>query len=91
MLELGEDPQHLEHHLPGGVGGVERLGDALERDAVLRELVDHHSELADLAGEPVHPEHEKGIERPGPGVVEHLLEARAVHVGAGLGVPVELV
>jgi hypothetical protein len=25
-LELGEDPEHLDHHPSGGRGGVERLG-----------------------------------------------------------------
>ncbi|HEX9728347.1 MAG TPA: hypothetical protein VGA37_07590 [Gemmatimonadales bacterium] len=91
VLELCEDAEHLEHHLPGGVGGVERLGDALEDDAVLRELVHHLGEFADLAGEAVHAEDEERVERLGLGVVEHLLEARPVHVGAGLGVAVDLV
>ena len=48
VLELGEDAEHLQHHLPGGVGRVEGLGDALEGDTVLREFVHHLGELADL-------------------------------------------
>ncbi|MBW6503135.1 hypothetical protein K0B90_02505 [bacterium] len=50
MLEFGEDAQHLEHHLSGGVGRVERLGDAFQRDPVLREIVHHLGKLADLPG-----------------------------------------
>ncbi|MDQ7829055.1 MAG: hypothetical protein QN195_11185 [Armatimonadota bacterium] len=91
VLELREDAEHLEHHLPGGVRRVEGLGDALEGDAVLRELVHHLGELADLAGEPVDPEDEERVEGPRLGVVEHLLESGPVHVGAGLGVAVDLV
>ncbi len=82
VLELGEDAEHLEHHLAGGVGGVERLGDRLQDDAVLGELVDHQGELADLAREAVDAEDEQRVEGLGLGVEEHLLEAGAVHVGA---------
>jgi hypothetical protein len=90
VLELGEDAQHLEHHLASGVRGVERLGDALQDDAVLRELVHHLGELADLAGETVNSEDQQRVEGLGRGIVEHLLEAGAIHVGAALGVAVDL-
>jgi hypothetical protein len=69
VLELGEDAEHLEHHLPGGVRGVEGLRDALERDAVLGELVHHPSELADLAREAVHAGDKERVEGFGLGVV----------------------
>jgi hypothetical protein len=91
MLKLGKDAEHLEHHFAPGVRGIERLGDALEGDAVLGELVHHLGELADLAGEPVNAEDQQRVEGLVPGIVKHLFEAGAVHVGAALGVPVHLV
>ncbi len=74
----------------GGVGGVERFGDALEDDTVLGELVHHLGELANLAGEAVNAEDQQCVEGAGLGVEKHLFEARAVHVRAGLGVAVDL-
>ncbi|HPD30465.1 MAG TPA: hypothetical protein PLL20_10750 [Phycisphaerae bacterium] len=91
VLEFGEDAEHLEHHLPGGVGCVERLGDALEDDVLLGQLIHHLGELADLAAEPVHAEDQQHVERLDRGVVEHLLQAGPVHVRAALGVAVDLV
>ncbi len=90
VLELSEDAQHLEHHLPGRVRPVERLRDALERDAVLGELVHHLGQPPDVAGEAVHAEDREGLEGLGLRVVEHLLEAGPVHVGARLGIAVEI-
>ncbi len=46
--------------------------------------------LADFAREPVDAEDQERVEGLGFGVVEHFLEARPVHVGAGLGVAVDL-
>ena len=84
-------PEHLEHHLARRVGGVERLGDRLQDDAELGHLVHHQGELADLARQTVDAEDQQRIEGLGLGIEEHLLESGAVHVGAALGVAVDLV
>ncbi len=91
VLELREDAEHLEHHLPCGVGGVEGLGDGLQDDAVLGEFVHHECELADLAREPIDAEDKERVEGVGFRIEEHLLEAGAVHVGTALGIAVDLV
>ncbi|MDH5527536.1 MAG: hypothetical protein OEY97_09550 [Nitrospirota bacterium] len=57
VLELGKHPEHLQHHLAGGVLGVKRLGDALEYHPAAGEFLDHPGKLVDLAGKPVDPEH----------------------------------
>ena len=52
-FELGEHAEHLDHHPPGGGGGVERFGGGAERDAGGVEVFEDLREPANGAGEPV--------------------------------------
>ncbi|MEO6059343.1 MAG: hypothetical protein ABIQ05_05200 [Candidatus Limnocylindria bacterium] len=48
-LELGEDPQHLEHHASRWGGGVERLRQGAEGNPRCLEFLDQRSQLAEVA------------------------------------------
>jgi hypothetical protein len=54
-LELGEHREHLQHHLAGGGGGIERLGCRAKRDAEVVEVLTDLRELEDTSGQTVHP------------------------------------
>lgn len=60
-LELGEDPQHLEHHPARQICRVERLGHRTEGDTGLLQLLDQRGELSKVAGQAVDPEDEQQV------------------------------
>ncbi|MCI0636755.1 MAG: hypothetical protein L0206_22990 [Actinobacteria bacterium] len=82
-FELGEDGEHLQHHLAGGSGGVERLGCRAKRDAEVVEVLTDLRELANTPGQAVHAVHEQQLVDAGPGPGQRLPQPGTVQRRAG--------
>jgi hypothetical protein len=82
-LELGEHGEHLQHHLAGGGGSVERLGRRAKRDAEIVEVLADLRELADASGQAVHPVDEQQLVDAGRGLGHRLPEPGPVQRRAG--------
>jgi hypothetical protein len=86
VLELGEHPEHLQHHPTGGGAGVEWLRRRAEDHAELVQLVRDHGELTNLARETVDAVDEQLVDTALAGEIECGLQAGPVELGAGRAV-----
>ncbi|UQU66783.1 hypothetical protein COUCH_11165 [Couchioplanes caeruleus] len=82
-LELREHAKHLDQHPTDRGGGVERLGRGAEGHGGVGEFVEQAGQVAQAAGEPVHPVDQQGVEQAGPCSTKRFLEFRAVGAGPG--------
>ena len=82
-LELGEGEQDVERQPPHRGGGVERLGDADEGDAVAVEHLDQLGEVHQRAAEPVDLVDHHDVDAPRLDVGQQPLQRRALQRAAG--------
>ena len=82
-FELGEGQQNVERHAPHGVGGVERLGDGDEGDAVALEHLDQLGKVEHRAGEPVDLVDHDHVDLAGFDIGQQALKGRALQGAAG--------
>jgi len=74
-LELGEHPEHLNHHPTRSRGGVEGLGGRPEGHPSTVQVLQQLGEAPDGASEAVHPVDEQQVEAPGSGFGQCPLES----------------
>ena len=80
-LELGEHPEHLDHHATGGGLGVEGLGGRSEGHAGGVEVLDDLGQAPDAAREPVGAVDEQDVEATGSGLGQGPAQPRALQGG----------
>ncbi|OSM07641.1 hypothetical protein MAIT1_04601 [Magnetofaba australis IT-1] len=84
-FELGKTQKNVQRQPPHGGGGVERLGDAGEGDAVALEGLHQPGEIGQGAGKPVDLVDYHAFHLAGLDVSHEAFQRRAVGVAAGIG------
>ena len=79
-LELRHRGEDVEHEPPAGLGGVDLLGQHLQANAALLQVLGRLYELPDRAGEAVERPHHENV--AAPDVVERRGKLRPVSLGA---------